>query len=168
MHHKLSPKVDNPNKSSYLDRSAKTLRVMMNEEVRRIMTKDPMTVSPEDSVSSVVEQMLQNHVMQVPVVDGKEFVGLLTTHDLWKSSLGQSSSGEQKVKDVMNTKVIKITPKDKVGTAAELFMDKRFKTLPVVNLRNELKGVVTSFDVLKQALKEEYDHPILYKEVFTD
>ena len=56
----------------------------------------------------------------------------------------------------MNTKVIKISPKDKVGTAAELFADGRFKTLPVVNLQNELKGVLTAFDVIKLVYTYEY------------
>ncbi|MEL6803420.1 MAG: CBS domain-containing protein [Bacteroidota bacterium] len=58
-----------------------------------------------------------------------------------------------------------MAPKDKVGTAAELFMDRRFKTLPVVNLRNELKGVITAFDLIRYSIKKEYPDPILYQEV---
>jgi CBS domain-containing protein len=64
----------------------------------------------------------------------------------------------------MTSNVLVIRPKDKVGTAAELFIDKRFKTLPVVNLDNDLKGVVTAFDVIKHVFKKEYPNPILYKE----
>jgi CBS-domain-containing membrane protein len=66
----------------------------------------------------------------------------------------------------MTTRVIKITPKDKVGTAAELFMDQRFKMLPVVNLNDELKGVITAFDLIRHILTREYPHPVLYSEVF--
>lgn len=138
----------------------------MNEEVRKIMTTDPATVNPGDRVSEVVDKMLSQNLMQIPVVDGNQFVGLLTSYDIWKKNLNSPASPDQQVSDVMNVKVIKISPKDKVGTAAELFMDKRFKTLPVVNLRNEFKGVVTSFDVLRTALTEEYPRPILYQEVF--
>ena len=61
---------------------------------------------------------------------------------------------------------MKISPKDKVGTAAELFADKRFKTLPVVNLRNELMGTITAFDIIKLAYNQEYDKKILFKEAF--
>ncbi len=139
----------------------------MNEEVRKIMTTDPTTVSPTDRVADVVDQMLSQNLMQIPVVEGNQFVGLLTSYDIWKKNLNSPASPDQRVSDVMNVKVIKISPKDKVGTAAELFMDRRFKTLPVVNLRNEFKGVVTSFDVLRTALSEEYPHPILYQEVFS-
>ena len=52
-----------------------------------------------------------------------------------------------------------------MGTAAELFMDRRFKTIPVVNLDGTLKGVITAFDVIRYTLKKEYRQPILYREV---
>ena len=47
-------------------------------------------------------------------------------------------------------------------------MDKRFKTIPVVNLRHEMKGVITAFDVIRHTLTREYPHPILYSEVFEE
>ena len=138
---------------------------MMNEQVRRIMTKNPTTISPSQSIQELTEIMYKEKVQQLPVVEEGQFVGLITTHDLWAHPANQEDLKTKKVSEVMNEHVIKISPKDKVGTAAELFMDKRFKTLPVVNLKNELKGVVTSFDVLRHALRQEYENHILYKEV---
>ena len=141
---------------------------MLNEEVRRIMTKDFVTVHPEDPIDKINDMMHGNQVQQVPVVVDKVLVGMVTTYDLWQLSRERSDTSGLKVKDVMTTKVLVITPKDKVGTAAELFMDKRFKTIPVVNLRHELKGVITAFDVIRHTLTREYPHPILYSEVFDE
>ena len=138
---------------------------MLNEEVRKIMTTDPIIVGPNDLVHDVSDMMAEKSVQQIPVVDKGKLVGLITSYDLWQYSRTTKSNGSTRVKDVMTTKVIKIAPKDKVGTAAELFIDKRFKTLPVVNLRNELKGVITAFDVIKHVFKKEYPVPILYKEI---
>ena len=76
-----------------------------------------------------------------------------------------NQSKANQVSDIMTTKIIKIAPIDKVGTAAELFMDRRFKTIPVVNLDGELKGVITAFDVIKHTLKREYPKSILYSEI---
>lgn len=140
---------------------------MMNEQVRRIMTVNPVVVGPDEDISAVSTMMMEKDLQQLPVVVDGQLVGLITTYDIWRHSQNSDVTATLKVKDVMNTHIIKITPLDKVGTAAELFMDKRFKTLPVVNLRNELKGVVTSFDVMKHALKEEYPRPILYQDVFS-
>lgn len=140
---------------------------MLNQEVRRIMTTNPVVASPTNTVWELSQMMIQNDVQQVPVVDNGQLVGMITTHDLWKNSDSSEKSDQVKVGELMSKNIIKIMPKDKVGTAAELFMDKRFKTLPVVNLRNELKGVVTAFDVIKHTMRREYKTAILYKEVLT-
>ena len=128
---------------------------MLNEEVRRIMTKDPHVAHPNQSVTEVEKLMIEQGINQLPVVEDGQLAGIITTYDLWRDSKNATDHDSKKVSDIMTTNVIKITPLDKVGTAAELFMDKRFKTLPVVNLRNELKGIITSFDVMRHILKEE-------------
>lgn len=138
---------------------------MLNQEVRKIMTTDPVVVTPNQNLKQLSNLMVFHKVQQVPVVEEGKLVGMITTHDLWKHQNANESNNEMKVSEIMSKKIIKISPLDKVGTAAELFMDKRFKTLPVVNLRNELKGVVTAFDVIKHTMKREYKTPILYKEV---
>jgi CBS domain-containing protein len=140
---------------------------MFNDEVRKIMTKDPIVAYPAQTVEEISNLMMENQLQQLPVIEEGKLLGIVTAYDLWKS-LRAGDSTNKKVKDVMNTKVVKITPLDKVGTAAELFADRRFKTLPVVNLNNELKGVVTAFDVIKHVFKGEYPSPILYKDVFKD
>jgi len=137
---------------------------MLNEQVRQIMTQNPVTAGPSNSIAEVTELMVTNGLNQLPVVENGKLVGMITTHDLWKDSLNPDVNHTD-ISSIMSTKVIKIAPKDKVGTAAELFMDRRFKTLPVVNLDNQLKGVVTAFDVMRLTLKKEYPTPILYKEV---
>jgi CBS domain-containing protein len=139
---------------------------MLNEEVRKIMTKDPPVAHPDDVVRDVANKMVEMQVQQLPVVHEGKLVGMVTAYDLWRQSRVTVDYENKLVREVMTTKVIKITPKDKVGTAAELFMDQRFKTLPVVNLDNELKGVITAFDVIRHTLTREYPHPILYSEVF--
>lgn len=138
---------------------------MLNEEVRNIMQKDTVVVSPDQTVDEVSRIMVESKLQQVPVVNGKQFLGLITSRDLWKNTKTSDHPETELAKDIMTTKVIKITPKDKLGTAAELFMDKRFKTLPVVNLRNELKGVITAWDVIRFTLKKEYREPILYSDI---
>ncbi len=139
---------------------------MMNQEVREIMTTNPQVLSPNQNVKDISHFMLKNRLQQMPVVENGKLLGLLTSHDLWKMYENNTSLVHLKVKDVMNKNILKISPKDKVGTAAELFAAKRFKTIPVVNLRNELKGIVTAFDIIKVAFNAEYKNAILFKEEF--
>lgn len=138
----------------------------MNEEVRTIMSKEVRTVSPSDTIEQVSQLMQNERLQQLPVVDAQgHLVGLITSYDLWRCSITPDCNESNNVSDIMTTHIVKLAPKDKVGTAAELFMDRRFKTLPVVNLRNELKGVITAFDLIRYSIKKEYPDPILYQEV---
>ena len=139
--------------------------LMLKEEVRKIMTKNPVVAHPEDLIEDVASMMVEKQVQQIPVVKNGKLVGLITSFDLWKNSHKPAGEESTQIKDVMSTTVSKIAPKDKVGTAAELFIDNRFKTVPVVNLDNELKGVITAFDVIKHVMRKEYPVPILYKDI---
>ena len=138
----------------------------MNREVRTVMDTSPVIVDPNLTVRELSKMMLSRRVQQLPVVENGKFVGLITSYDLWRQHENNASVDDMKVRDVMTTKVIKISPKDKLGTAAELFADRRFKTLPVVNLRDELKGMITAFDIIKIVFNNEYSEKILFKEEF--
>lgn len=120
------------------------------------------TVLPQHTVGEVLKIMQRKRLQQLPVVDDyQRLVGIITSYDLWQNCQ-QRDYENTLVGQLMNKDVVKLAPKDKVGTAAELFMDRRFKTLPVVNLDNKLKGVVTAFDVIRYSFKKEYPEPILY------
>lgn len=136
---------------------------MLNDEIRTIMTHNPEIAHPSDNLSDLTEKMITHGLQQLPVVEDGKLLGMVTTYDLWKDARATGTNDQRKVSDIMSTSVIKLAPKDKLGTAAELFMDKRFKTLPVVNLDNDLKGIVTAFDVIRTVMKKEYPTPILYE-----
>ena len=129
---------------------------MLNEHVRDIMTKEPTTVGPNDTLAQVNAIMVKKRLQQLPVTENGLLVGLITSFDLWRGKNDAEKEDTRQVREVMTQGVVKLSPKDKVGTAAELFVDRRFKTLPVVNLRNELKGVVTAFDVIQHVYMKEY------------
>lgn len=139
---------------------------MMNETIQTIMTKNPISLKKDSKLSEVKAIFDQNRIHHLPVVDEEgNLIGLLTTYDMWKLNLHFDEYANIPVSEVMNKKVVRISADDKIGTAAELFLDKRFHALPVVD-NDKLVGIVTSFDVLRYEFVKEYDKPILYKEVY--
>ena len=139
---------------------------MMNEAVDSIMTKNLLTVAPGNNLSDVRRLFMNNSIHHLPVVEGNKLIGILTTYDLWKNEIAPDDYGKTLVSDVMTTSVAKIGPKDKIGTAAEIFLDNRFHALPVVDDSGLLLGIVTSFDILLYEFKKEYPKPILFKHLF--
>jgi CBS domain-containing protein len=56
----------------------------------------------------------------------------------------------------MTHRIAKLELDDKVGTAAEIFLENRFHALPIVDENDHLLGIVTTFDVLKYEFEKEY------------
>jgi len=140
----------------------------MNEAVKSIMTTNLITVKPSDTLAHVRHIFMRNSIHHLPVVDtAGRLVGILTTYDMWKNEIAPADYSTIQVMDIMTIRIAKISPDDKIGTAAEIFLDNRFHALPIVNEDNLLLGIVTSHDVLKYEYLKEYPKPILFKELFT-
>lgn len=135
----------------------------MNERVDTIMIKDLLTLKPADTVAHAVSVFKSKRIHHLPVVnDNNMLVGLITTFDLWNKLIPHDKFETTYIKDIMTTRLVRIEPSDKIGTAAELFLDNRFHALPVVH-DGVLLGLVTTFDVLRYQFKKEYPNPILFK-----
>ena len=107
---------------------------------------DPITVSPNLSIGEVMAITRANNISGVPVVDGNELVGIVTSRDLrFESRL------DEKVSAIM-------TPKDRLVTVpegarredviAKLHVHRIEKVL-VVNDSFELCGLITVKDIQK-------------------
>jgi IMP dehydrogenase len=121
-------------------------------EVRRVkkfesgVIKDPITVGPDATVGDVLTVTRHHGISGVPVVDGKELVGIVTNRDL----------RFQKAPDASVTSVM--TPRDKLVTVQEgasaeevqaLFHQHRVEKVLVVNGGFQLRGLITVKDTQK-------------------
>ena len=107
---------------------------------------EPVTVTPEMTVRDVLSLREQNHISGVPVVQGDELVGLVTSRDVrFESGL------DKPVTAVM-------TPKEKLVTVKEgasreqvlaLLHEHRIERVLVVNDAFQLRGMITVKDIQK-------------------
>ncbi len=128
---------------------------MMNEPLSSIMTTKVITAGPDDKLSVARDIFKQNRVHHLPIVRGTALIGILTTYDMFKLVDSGSDYNTVLIRDVMTKHVATLEPEDKVGSAAELFLENLFHAVPIVK-NNELKGIVTSFDVIKYQFHKEY------------
>ena len=54
------------------------------QKVREVVTRDPVTVDPEDTIQDAAERMLEYQVSGLPVVDGNRPVGIITESDIFR------------------------------------------------------------------------------------
>ncbi|HEX6435523.1 MAG TPA: CBS domain-containing protein [Candidatus Binatia bacterium] len=125
--------------------------------VNDVMSKDPLTVSASDTVGQAEELMYENHYRQLPVVENKQLIGIVTDRDI-RSFLAQSSLLEPekrgkalrtKVTDIMTAKPLTLSPENDLREAVELLLEEKIGGVPVVDETEGLVGIVTYVDVLR-------------------
>jgi len=122
------------------------------------VVKDPITVTPATTVREVLEITAANKISGLPVVDGKDLVGIVTGRDI-------------RFESRLNTPVSAImTPKERLVTVQEgadsetiqeLLHKNRIEKVLVVNDNFELTGLVTVKDIQKSQ-----DYPNASKDEF--
>lgn len=128
----------------------------MNEPLSSIMSTDLITLSPNDSLIKAKKIFLSKRIHHLPVIEGdNKLVGLVTTYDVCKLNMDDAEFSAIKVSDVMTTHLATLEPNEKVGAAAEVLLEHLFHAIPIV-LNGQLKGIVSSFDILKYQFKKEY------------
>jgi IMP dehydrogenase len=110
------------------------------------MVTDPVSVSPDVTVAALLEIIREHNFSGVPVVEGKELVGIVTSRDIrFETNL------DKPVSAVMTPKARLVTVKE--GASREEVIAKlqlnRIEKVLVVNDDFELCGLVTVRDILK-------------------
>lgn len=134
-----------------LPASARELRVA------HAMTKDPVTLSPEDTLMHALEVMRLHGIRRLPVVVGGQLVGLLVEGDLKRAQPSTLSATEQEFNQVMEgTQVSRIMINNPVmveesvplAEAAQTLQTTKFGALPVLR-DGRLVGILTDNDLIR-------------------
>ena len=122
-----------------------------------VMTKDPLTIGPSETVGEAEELMAENGIRQLPVVKNSDLIGIITDRDvrsfLAGSLVSPPNEREQalrtQVSDLMTTNPLTLAPDDELQDAVELLVEQKIGGVPVVDAAEGLVGIVTYVDVLR-------------------
>ncbi len=109
------------------------------------MTRNPVTVGPNDTLDKAAAKMNAGHFRRLPVVDKSDVVGILTDRDL-RQHLGYLD--RTKVEAAMSRPVITVTPTTTLEHATHLMLQHKIGGLPVVDDDGVLVGIITASDML--------------------
>jgi len=148
-------------------------RDLYSLRVKDVMSRDVVTISPNDSLHESLQLMVENKVAAVPVIDHRDrCVGMLSSSDFLQitreldselSSLDASDIaserwllqklhdgvGNDKVSEHMTENVASISSEAALSEAAQQMLRNRVHRLPVIDGNNRLVGIVSTMDVLR-------------------
>ena len=150
-----------------------------------IMTREPITVTPETEIIKAAEILLEKKINGLPVVDAAgKLVGIICQSDLiaqqkripfpsfftlLEGYLPMTRPGqlERELKKIaavtvaqaMTREPVTVRPDTDIRTIASLMVDTKFHTLPVVDAGKNLVGVVGKEDILRTILPQPEAEP---------
>ncbi len=118
-------------------------------KVMDAMTKAPILVHPDDTLTKCVDKMIKGDVGSLIVASDNQLLGIITEKDLIDKALGKNLDIEKhKAKDIMTTRMVKIDPNQDLYDAILLMSREDVRRLPVTK-EDRFIGLITYKDVLK-------------------
>ena len=116
--------------------------------VKEYMTRDVMTVSPDDTVGEVSERIAESEAHNgFPVTDGRTVVGFVSARDLLLEDT------DAPLFTVMSEDIIVAHPEMNVNEAARVILRSGIQKLPVVDDAGNLVGIITNTDVIRSQIE---------------
>lgn len=129
----------------------------------QIMTKELVTISPNQSLYEAEELFEKHGIRHIPVTEGNQLVGVISRSDMLRISYSELSDDEERVDSllfdtysvpqVMTKNPVSLKSEDTVREAAELFSKMSFHSIPVVD-DGKLVGIITTTDLIKYLLNQ--------------
>jgi CBS domain-containing protein len=122
------------------------------------MQRKPITIKPQETLRTAWQLLRQHRIRHLPVVEKGRLVGIVTDRDIRRALQLDATSLEfhelldlldrVKVRDIMSTKIITVTPETPVEEAARIMVEMKIGCLPVLEGERPV-GIITENDLLK-------------------
>jgi CBS domain-containing protein len=113
--------------------------------IRDVMTSNPRTVSPGDTIQNAARIMRDEDTGVVPVVDNGRAVGVVTDRDIVVRAVANGELNRP-IRDIVSRDVVTASPDMSTKEAAQLMSEHQVRRLPVVE-NDRLVGIVSIGDI---------------------
>ena len=116
------------------------------------MSRDLLTVDPDDRLGEAAKRMVARGVGAVLVMEGERLGGILTERDLLKA-VASGLSDDDRVRDWMTRHPETVEASDATEHAAALMIHGGFRHLPVME-GGAVAGIISIRDLMRVALQD--------------
>ncbi|MFT5891165.1 MAG: CBS domain-containing membrane protein [Dokdonia sp.] len=132
--------------------------------VYSIMTTNVVSLNTTDSLEKAEKLFKDHNIRHIPVVQGKQIIGILSYTDLLRISFADAAGEDEQdidttvynmftIEQVMAKKLVTVTSDTTIKEVAEILAKKEFHALPVVD-NNMLIGIVTTTDLINYLIEQ--------------
>jgi CBS domain-containing protein len=122
---------------------------MENVIVTDVMTRDPVTISPDANLLECAKKMVKKKVSSLLLAEKKKLIGFISQGDILWALTKKSAGNLKNVKaiEISPKKIATIKPESTLTSAIEKMKKTKFERLPVIK-DNKIIGIITAKDIL--------------------
>jgi CBS domain-containing protein len=131
----------------------------MRISLRELMSRDLLTVVPEDTLGEAAEKMAGKGVGAALVMDAGRLVGILTERDLLAAVAARVQTSEAPVREWMTQKPVTVPEATSIERAASIMVTNGFRHLPITDGGRTI-GIISLRDVVRPIVRTypEYEN----------
>ncbi|MCG8487953.1 MAG: CBS domain-containing protein [Candidatus Thiodiazotropha sp.] len=116
---------------------------------------DILSVDANETVFRALEIMAEHGIGSLLVMDGEKVAGLFSERDYARGIILKGrTSKETKVKEIMTSQVVVVTPEQSIEECMAIMTEKRVRHLPVMK-DDKLVGIISIGDLVKAIIEEQ-------------
>jgi len=117
-----------------------------------LMTREVLTVAPEDTLGEAAQKMVERGVGSAVVMDFGRLIGILTERDLLRAVAARTHSSEARVREWMTAEPVTAEEDTNPADAARTMLENGFRHLPVIS-GDRAVGIVSIRDVAEWSMQ---------------
>ena len=117
-------------------------------KVSQYMSRSVVTIAPQAEFHWAFDLMRSRRIHHLPVVEDDRVVGIVAERDLLLAA-ANFGSAEVPVREIMHSPAICVSENAQLKQAARLLVVEHIGSLPVLNARKALVGIITETDIFK-------------------
>lgn len=129
------------------------LRNPEEEQLALLMTRDPVTITPESDLQTAARLLLEHRIRRLPVVDDGKLVGLVTIADVVGTIADMNI--DTPIKDYVDQKVVAAYSETPLPVVARIMELAGVKAVPMLDGNLELVGIISDRDVVSASVIED-------------
>ena len=123
------------------------------EQIALLMTRDPVTITPDAPISEAARILLMTGLRRLPVVVKNKLVGIVTVADI-VGAIGQMDISSP-IKTYVKNNIVAVWEETPVNVVSEIIRLSKHDALPVLNNKSELTGIITITDLINMSHIED-------------
>lgn len=120
--------------------------------VKEVMTADPACCAPDTRLPEVARMMVDNDCGEIPVVENRIPVGVLTDRDIVCRAVAKDKNPlELTAADCMTKPIVTVRAETSVEECCRIMEEKQIRRVPVVDDSGACCGIVALADIAREA-----------------